>query len=48
MKHVIISLLLLGGVVALSTTEASAIVCPFYFDAPRLLTLDFGVRHPHL
>jgi hypothetical protein len=27
MKHLIISLLLLGGVVALSTTEASALVC---------------------
>ena len=27
MKHMIISLLLLGGVVALSTMEASAIVC---------------------
>jgi len=27
MKHIIISLLLLGGVVALSTTEASAVVC---------------------
>jgi len=27
MKHVIISLLLLGGIVTLSTTEASALVC---------------------
>src|SRR5271154_3282677 len=27
MKHMIISLLLLGGVVALSATEASAVVC---------------------
>jgi hypothetical protein len=27
MKHVIISLLLLGGVVALTATEASAAVC---------------------
>ena len=27
MKHVIISLLLLGGFVALSTMEASAVVC---------------------
>jgi hypothetical protein len=27
MKHVIISLLLLGGVVALTATEASAVVC---------------------
>jgi hypothetical protein len=27
MKYVIISLLLLGGFVALSTTEASAVVC---------------------
>jgi len=27
MKHMIISLLLLGGVVTLSTTEASALVC---------------------
>jgi hypothetical protein len=27
MKYLIISLLLVGGVVALSTTEASAVVC---------------------
>ena len=27
MRHMIISLLLLGGVVALSVTEASAVVC---------------------
>ena len=27
MKHLIISLLLLGGVIALSTSEASAVVC---------------------
>jgi hypothetical protein len=27
MKHVIVSLLLVGGVVALSTMEASAVVC---------------------
>jgi hypothetical protein len=27
MKHIIISLLLLGGVIAFSATEASAVVC---------------------
>jgi hypothetical protein len=27
MKHVIVSLLLLGGLVALSTVEANAVVC---------------------
>jgi len=27
MKHVLISLILLGGIIALSATEASAVVC---------------------
>jgi hypothetical protein len=49
MKHMIISLLLLGGGVALSATEASAVVCARGVYRAGCATAGGGavvVRHP--
>lgn len=51
MKHVIISLLLLGGVIALSTTEASALVCGAGMHRAGCVGARGGrvvVRHPYV
>jgi hypothetical protein len=50
MKHVIISLLLLSGVIALSTTEASAVVCARGVYRAGCVGAGGGavvVRHPY-
>jgi hypothetical protein len=51
MKHAIISLLLLAGVVALSTTEASALVCARGVYRAGCVGAGGGavvVRHPYV
>jgi hypothetical protein len=51
MKHVITSLLLLGGVVSLSTTEANAFVCAQGVYRAGCVGAGGGavvVRHPYV